>query len=118
MLAPPILPMGGAGASPASRLLLYSKVGTITKRFLWVTGSGSNPVGHKFGHFRYLWQNWEGGRVSSLVSSLDRKTLISSMRSQSDDNGEQKSLLHAKTEEMVNYLKATKGTHDGWASEF
>ena len=114
--------MGGAGASPASRLLLYSKVGTITKRFLWVTGSGSNPVGHKFGHFRYLWQNWEGGRVSSLVSSLDRKTLISSMRSQSDDNGrgegEQKSLLHAKTEEMVNYLKATKGTHDGWASKF
>ena len=115
--------MGGAGASPASRLLLYSKVGTITKRFVWVTGSGSNPVGHKFGHFRYLWQNWEGGRVSSLVSSLDRKTIISGMRSRSDDDDtgdveEKKSLLHVKTKEMVDYLTKTKGTHDGWASEF
>ena len=70
-------------------------------------------MGHKFGHFRYLWQNWEGGRVSSLVSSIDRKTLISGMRSGDDNSG-----FREKTKEIVNYLRDTKGTHDGWASEF
>ena len=88
-----------------------------------VTDSCQIQLGHKFGHFRYLWQNWEGGRVSSLVSSLDRKTIISGMRSRSDDDDgsdgeEKKSLLHVKTKEMVDYLTKTKGTHDGWASEF
>ena len=73
---------------------------------------GQIQLGQKFGHFRYLWENWEGGRVSSLVSSLDRKTVISGMRSGDDE------ILKEKTKEMVNYLKETKGTHDGWASEF
>ena len=74
---------------------------------------GQIQLGHKFGHFRYLWQSWEGGRVYSLVSSLDRKTLISGMRSDDKDSG-----FCEKTKEMVKYLKDTKGTHDGWASEF
>ena len=107
--------MGSASASPAGRLLLYTQVGVEQGVFLH-TGAGfwvKSSWVTSFGHFRYLWQNWEGGRVSSLVSSLDRKTLISGMRSGEEDSG-----FREKTKEMVNYLRDTKGTHDGWASEF
>ena len=50
--------------------------------------------------------------MSSLVSALDRKTLVSGLRSEDHLKG-----IHEKTQEIVDYLKDTRGTHDGWACE-
>ena len=50
--------------------------------------------------------------MSSLVSGLDRKTLISGLRSEDSFKG-----VHENINEIVDYLKDTRGTHDGWACE-
>ena len=55
--------------------------------------------------------------MASLVKGLDRKTMISGLGLQLQSEKHQKGVKD-KVKQIVDYLKDTKGQHDGWACKY
>ena len=65
-----------------------------------------------FSVIRYLWQVWENGKVKSLVSGLDKKTLVRGLQTkEAMKSGD----LNTKVKELVHYWRDTRGSHNTWA---
>ncbi|TRY75746.1 hypothetical protein TCAL_11109 [Tigriopus californicus] len=64
---------------------------------------------------RYLWQIWEQGKIQSLVSGLDRTSLIKGLQSK---NELQKGEIKDKIQLMIQYWREAKGTNNLWAIKF
>jgi len=64
---------------------------------------------------RALWQNWECGKVKSLVDGLDKSSLIRGLQ---DDEDLTKGNTNEKLNALVDIWKRTCGTHNVWAVKF
>ena len=59
--------------------------------------------------FRYLWSCWENNKISSLVSGLDKTSLVRGTHDEIDNS---------KLEKAVENFYNTRGQHDVWAWKF
>ena len=59
--------------------------------------------------FRYLWSSWENNKISSLVSGLDKTSLVRGTHDEIDNS---------KLEKAVENFYNTRGQHDVWAWKF
>ena len=57
---------------------------------------------------------WEEGRISSLVSGLDRRTLVRGMHSR---DSLAKGDVNKKIRELLQYWREARGTNTAWAGE-
>ena len=60
-------------------------------------------------NFRYLWSSWENNKISSLVSGLDKTSLVRGTHDEIDNS---------KLEQAVKTFYDTRGQHDFWAWKF
>ena len=64
-------------------------------------------------NLRYLWSSWENGKISSLVSGLDKISLV-----QGTQDEEQTKEAGQKLVQLRKAFDNTKGQHDFWAWKF
>ena len=65
--------------------------------------------------FRYIWGICEGGKIESLVSGLDKSSLIRGLQTQDAlSKGDQ----HDKIKQLIEYWKDGRGSNNVWAAKF
>ena len=63
---------------------------------------------------RFLWQTWEDGKITALISGLDRKTLIRGLQTKEALAGGE---IKQKIMDLVANWKDMRGTNNAWASK-
>jgi len=64
---------------------------------------------------KYLWSSWENGKISSLVSGLDKASIVQGTHEKKFSTDSE---TGQKLKQVVQAFEDTKGQHDFWAWKF